>query len=218
MSVDCPICFEMIEGQKNCVTTECGHQFHTKCLMMNVAHNGFGCPCCRSIMAEDTREQDDEDDWSDSSSEESSQSSDSNSEEEEEFALRGFRMLMNRLEGTEIEQQDLDDDNTLYYGDDEDEIAVPSIEYMTDILLKQGVTMYQLVGALMSYKDEYEVCEDTERVGDFMWDKMGEIIRNFSQTRGEILIDHSVPDSVKPTRADLDEVRVNLRRVFDTFA
>ena len=45
----------------NCVTTECGHQYHTSCLMRNVAHNGFGCPYCRTIMAEEPELSDDED-------------------------------------------------------------------------------------------------------------------------------------------------------------
>jgi hypothetical protein len=49
---DCPICMEQIESfTKNCVTTECGHCFHTSCLMTSVAHNGFGCPYCRTAMA-----------------------------------------------------------------------------------------------------------------------------------------------------------------------
>lgn len=48
---ECPICFELID-KVNSLTTECGHTFHTSCLMKNVAHNGFGCPYCRKAMAE----------------------------------------------------------------------------------------------------------------------------------------------------------------------
>jgi hypothetical protein len=60
-----------LSGDRNRVTTECGHQFHTKCLLSNVAYNGFGCPYCRSEMVEesvanqqheDDDEEDDEDD------------------------------------------------------------------------------------------------------------------------------------------------------------
>ena len=51
--IDCPICLDCIETSKNCVTTECGHCFHTSCLMTSVAHNGFGCPYCRAKMAEE---------------------------------------------------------------------------------------------------------------------------------------------------------------------
>ena len=28
--IECPICYDEIDPQKNCVTTECGHQFHCK--------------------------------------------------------------------------------------------------------------------------------------------------------------------------------------------
>ena len=57
---ECPICMEELQIGKNCVTTECGHRFHTNCLMTSVAHNGFGCPYCRSVMAEEVIEDDDE--------------------------------------------------------------------------------------------------------------------------------------------------------------
>ena len=60
VSVDCSICMDCIEGNTNKVTTECGHSFHTSCLMTNVAYNGFGCPYCRSVMAEDPEVSDDE--------------------------------------------------------------------------------------------------------------------------------------------------------------
>jgi hypothetical protein len=51
---DCPICLEKIESfTKNYVTTECGHCFHTSCLMASVSHTGFGCPCCRTSMAKE---------------------------------------------------------------------------------------------------------------------------------------------------------------------
>ena len=36
--VECPICMDQIEGDRNKVVTECGHCFHTSCLMKNVAH------------------------------------------------------------------------------------------------------------------------------------------------------------------------------------
>lgn len=48
----CPICAECVNSTKNCVITQCGHCFHTKCLMTNVAINNFNCPCCRTPMTD----------------------------------------------------------------------------------------------------------------------------------------------------------------------
>lgn len=50
--IECPICFDSINPKVNSVITECGHRFHSKCLMENVMHNGFGCPYCRSDMVD----------------------------------------------------------------------------------------------------------------------------------------------------------------------
>lgn len=52
MCNECPICYEAMEGANNMVTTECGHVFHTSCLLKNTARNGYGCPMCRSTMVE----------------------------------------------------------------------------------------------------------------------------------------------------------------------
>jgi hypothetical protein len=46
---DCPICYEAIHDT-NCVTTECGHKFHTNCLLKNISFNGYKCPYCRETM------------------------------------------------------------------------------------------------------------------------------------------------------------------------
>lgn len=117
--MECPICFEILTMEKNCVTTECGHSFHTNCLMTNVSHNGFGCPCCRSAMAA-CKEDDEESVWTDQDSE--------YSEEEEidkydnDYTLRGLRLFMNRIEGNTVEPEDL--------GFEED-VSPPSVEYIT---------------------------------------------------------------------------------------
>jgi len=57
-------------GERNNITTECGHQFHASCIMTNVSRNGFNCPCCRTAMAEEEypdgeSEYDDDDDVDD---------------------------------------------------------------------------------------------------------------------------------------------------------
>jgi len=51
--VNCPICWEALDTQVNCLTTQCGHQFHGNCFMMHTAHNGYSCPCCRHQLIEE---------------------------------------------------------------------------------------------------------------------------------------------------------------------
>ena len=51
--VECPICMDVIVGNKNVVTTECGHTYHCNCLLSNIQHNGFCCPMCRDQMIEE---------------------------------------------------------------------------------------------------------------------------------------------------------------------
>ncbi len=59
-TIECPICMDPIDGNKNSVVTECGHKFHCSCLMKNSCHNGFDCPMCRSAMVEDMEDDDEE--------------------------------------------------------------------------------------------------------------------------------------------------------------
>jgi hypothetical protein len=59
---ECPICLDDIIGLKNCVTTDCGHTFHCRCLLTNIAHNGFACPFCRAALADVAEDEEDEED------------------------------------------------------------------------------------------------------------------------------------------------------------
>ena len=54
---ECPICMDII-GDNNCLTTECGHKFHTNCMFSNINHNGFICPCCRAQMIAENNDSD----------------------------------------------------------------------------------------------------------------------------------------------------------------
>jgi hypothetical protein len=46
---ECCICMETL-GEKNKVTTACGHQFHFGCLSQHTARSN-ACPMCRSVIA-----------------------------------------------------------------------------------------------------------------------------------------------------------------------
>lgn len=159
--VDCPICMDCITGTKNRVTTECGHCFHTNCLMTNVAHNGFGCPYCRAVMAEEVKEENSE--WG------------SVDNEEEEYALRGLRFMFNRLSGDQDDQEDIRDENEA----EEDDEPKPSAEYITQKLVEQGVTMLEVVKAKMAYLHEYENDDNIQYVENDFYIKLHHIIINF---------------------------------------
>jgi len=85
---------------KNCVTTECGHCFHTNCLMTSVAHNGFACPYCRAAMAQAVN--DDDDEYADDDDDDSLYNFEDN-----EDALRGFRFFFNNINSEEPEEADV---------------------------------------------------------------------------------------------------------------
>lgn len=169
---------DCILDTKNRVTTECGHCFHTNCLMTSVAHNGFGCPYCRTAMTVEIKdEDDDEDDWGSIDSE----------DEDDDRALRGFRFMFNMLAAEPNAQEDeLEEDE-----DDEEEEATaaaedeghdgdrPSPDYITQKLSEQGVTMAQLVKVMLTSHDEYSNEESFDRIDDKIYGKLRIIISNY---------------------------------------
>ena len=50
ITVECPICYDCVSNNVNTTTTECGHCFHTSCLLKSCSINGFNCPMCRANM------------------------------------------------------------------------------------------------------------------------------------------------------------------------
>lgn len=141
--IDCPICMDCVESTtKNCVTTECGHCFHTNCLMQSVAHNGFGCPYCRTAMAEVPDEEDSD-----------GYSIEDNVSLFDEDSLTSFRMFHQRLNGEEVEAEPEeyssfsdDDDDDVDQMEDEDELpAEPDVDYVAQKLAERGITFQDLV-------------------------------------------------------------------------
>jgi len=172
-NIECPICMDVIEGNNNRVTTECGHCFHTNCLMTSVAHNGFGCPYCRTKMAEEQEHDDEESEYNDYEDEEI----------DDEYALRGFRFFMNNLNCEPHDPADIEDEAQDQDQEDEEieveEIPRPAPFLITQKLMEQGVTMEQLVKVLLLDHDEYErEDEEFSRIGDEMFGKLRIIITN----------------------------------------
>jgi hypothetical protein len=173
--IECPICYEEIEPLKNCVTTECGHQFHCKCLMQNSATNGFSCPMCRSIMAEELED-------SDSDNEDEGEYEEDEYEEAGEIddnALTSFRMFHQQLAGDEVEEEPLEELELEEAAAEEIEPR-PCATFIAAKLAAQGVTIEDLVKCLLIEHEEYEPeSEVNERYSDQMFGKFRQIISNY---------------------------------------
>lgn len=177
--IDCPICMDCIETNKNCVTTECGHSFHASCLMQNVAHNGFGCPYCRTALADEPEEEPEEDDveWSD------------DEEEEEEIemydddALRGFRFFFNNLVGESHDEEDIVEENEFELAmaeTDEENSSAPSISFVAQKLQEQGITYDKLIHMICNMDhDEFSEGEIAERFSNELFGKIRVIVSNY---------------------------------------
>ena len=201
---DCPICMDEVDFTKNCVTTECGHTFHARCLMTSVAHNGFACPYCRTAMAEEVVEED-EDEWDD----------DDDATVEEIYgddALRGLRFFMNNVNGHQHDAEDVEEEESvieaeldlrrrlygnLHFNENGEAIPpTPSAEFVAQTLSEQGVTVEQLVKALMSDHEEYQDDEDLERINDELFGKLRIIISNY------------IPGAQAKNRPEVDELQI----------
>ena len=176
---ECPICMDPIETQRNCVTTECGHCFHTNCLMTSVAHNGFGCPYCRTKMAEEVADEDSE--YDDDEEE--------IYEQYDDYVLRGLRLFNNNINGEEHDQEDLDEeDEEASESEQEEEVAEeaeeatpPPVSYVAQKLVEQGITMEDLLKAVLCSVNNYERdYEDFERVENEIFGRVSTILNNYT--------------------------------------
>jgi hypothetical protein len=184
---ECPICMEDVFSGKNCVVTECGHSFHTSCLMTNVAHNGFSCPYCRTEMAEEQADSDDEDGEDDDEDWVAGMPRAYVAGRREDYALRGMRWLFQQADGDneDADNEDEQDDNPdeVLEADDDEEAAntpKPSLRYLTQKLTQQGVTMEMLVKTLLMEHEEYiDMDEECTRACDELFGKVRIIVSNY---------------------------------------
>jgi len=175
--IDCPICMDCIESTtKNCVTTECGHCFHTNCLMKSVAHNGFGCPYCRTAMAEQPEEDDDDSFWADEDEEVEEVFSD--------YALRGFRFFFRNLNGEHHDEEDIVEEDQDEESIPDEEAArnnIPSTEIVAQKLHDEGVTFEQLVKMICAldhhWYDQHE--EQAEEFNEKLYGMVEKIVADY---------------------------------------
>ena len=189
--IDCPICMDCIETSKNCVTTECGHCFHASCLMTSVAHNGFGCPYCRTKMAEEQEQEEDE------------ETIYSDEEEEDDMfdenALRGFRFFWNNLNGEEHNEDDTDQENLDECDEassEEEDANIPSASFVAEKLQQQGVSYEQLVKMILLQHAEYADDEVSERLDDETFGKIRVIISNYTPEQAAVQVPQLVQNLV----------------------
>jgi len=190
MVEECPICFDPI-GEKNNITTECGHNFHASCLMTNITRNGFSCPCCRVLMAHhDPSDDDDEEEDSDYDNNYSLFEED---EIYNEYALRGLRFFTNLLENQENDEYDINCEdlfNTAYENELErldNEEPLPSLQFIINCLKNQNITYEQLVANSLTEFEEYETNETINRVANNLYGKIRNIISNYGSEERTII-------------------------------
>lgn len=173
LQIDCPICLDAIQVGINCVTTECGHSFHANCLMQNVAHNGFGCPYCRTAMAVEPEEDTDTD------------CEDEVEEMFDDYALRGFRLFWNILNGEDhapcdvSEEQEYDDWSDISNQREEDAEDIPTGNFVAQKLRDEGVSFEQLVKVLLLQHEEYSEDDEADQLDDELFGKIRVIISNY---------------------------------------
>jgi hypothetical protein len=122
--------------------------------MKNAATNGFGCPMCRTVMAEQLPD-DDSDEYM----------SEYDEEEEEMFddnALTSFRMFQQQIEGEEVEEEPIDDDFEDVDDEDDAELvpAMPTPETIAARLAARGITLEDAVKVLLLEHGEYTQFEE----------------------------------------------------------
>jgi hypothetical protein len=151
--------------------------------MRNVAQNGFACPMCRTAMAEEP-----EDEYSVISGDDSVVDSNPN-----DYALRGFRLFMDNVEGAHHDHEDELEEAEEH----RDEQAKPSVSHITQQLTANGVTMEDLVKILLRDHEEYESeDEEHDEVDERVWGHMRTIISNYEEPEPEVIVAVMTPEVV----------------------
>ena len=176
---ECPICMEIIDLCKNCATTECGHQFHSNCLMRSIAFNGFGCPYCRFEMVEEIAD----------------------SEDDEEYEDGGDR-AQDDADGDDDADDDADGDDDDVDGDDDDDDdddddvidpnePLPSFELIQKKFIEKGITYESLVKTIMFNSLIYhkkENFEDYQKCNTFMEELFFDIVTKYKPEQEEDVV------------------------------
>ena len=210
---ECPICMDIIDELNNRVTTECGHVFHCSCLMKNTVYNGFGCPYCRTSLAEITEQNHgnntnnyDSDDNSDDSddSDNSDDDTDDYLEEENKF-LTSFRMFHQQINGLEVEEDNEEEDNEEEDNEEEDNEEedneeedtlnhpVPDFALVSIKLLERGITFDDLVKTILYHEHDNYLRQYSkhERRSSEVYGQFRAVISRFKHEQNTIRINNT---------------------------
>ncbi len=194
---ECPICMDIIDNNNNKVITECGHSFHCSCLMKNAVHNGFGCPNCRSKMADEIRDESneddeddeyDDDDESDNEDEEDEEDYDNEDEEEEEEVLREY-----------VKMFTLDDDNQM-----------PDSEYIVKEMIKKDINIDDFAKFLLL--DSIKILNkgtkynDYDSRADYVYEIFIDIVDKFINPEKEEVLDRNADSKNNIKKIDYEEM------------
>ena len=171
---ECPICMEMIDVSKNCVTTECGHKFHTSCLMRNVSFNGFECPYCRTVMAED----DDEDSNDEEYDEDNAEDEDAEDEDDDIEEPPLLRWIID---------EDTDEIDENYPLSNED--PIPSFDLILKTLIEKNVSYEDLVKCTLFGHLAFSFTEhnpEINRLTELINNQIYEVIINYKPEQEEV--------------------------------
>ena len=192
LAPECPICMEKIEGDKNKLTTECGHTFHTSCLMTNVSKNGFDCPYCRTIMAEKevVEPVGEHDEWGDVIWDQE------DIVDNELPELEPHEVVAMPQEHVAIPQ---------YHG------VKPTPRFIAEIMRDQGFTMVHFVEA---YLKDFAVYNEEEerfmRVDDELYDRIDEIVQGVlhGQHEYQYPVAEHIDEDIEDESGAFDPLRV----------
>ena len=104
---ECPICMENIDPVKNRMTTECGHCFHSSCLIKHSVLTNVNCPMCRHDLADIPEDDEDTSDGATSVSSESSYDSESTTDSVPSSQKRNITQILAEMKRRGITERHL---------------------------------------------------------------------------------------------------------------
>jgi len=184
---ECPICMDAIDTDRNCVTTECGHKFHAKCLFANISRNGFDCPCCRGKMVE-VEQEEEEDEEEEEYGEFDEEDFDEDEEEDNtDHLLRGMRWMFQRAsnDGGVVDEDEEEDEVEEEEDEEEQEqVEPPSIDVIIERLVERGITFEQAIKALLN-DIHPEYTGDFDAVSGNLFGAVRSILTNHVRENGQ---------------------------------